>query len=193
MRSVLRSVFPAVAMVMLCAAPGAAQGLGIGARVAMVRADAKADPSAAALRFFGGQLRARLSPKSAIELSLDRRVETSKDLSQRVTDYPLQASLLLFLVRSTFSPYVLGGVGWYTHTVSSLASDGGTADSTTTRKMGYHAGFGAEVLAGKHVGLGADYRYTFVHFGGNDSGGVLHSVVPSYRGSMWTAGVTFYF
>ena len=168
-----------------------AQAFGIGGRMAMMRGDVQSDSSA--LRFFGGHLRARLSPKSMVELSLDRRRETSADLTTRVTQTPLQASLLLFLARSTFSPYVLGGLGWYTHTIDSLAGSDVTA-TVSTRKMGYHAGFGAEILIGRHVGVGADYRYTFVHFGESDTnGGLASHLLPSYDGSMWTAGATLYF
>src|SRR5687768_8514952 len=108
----------AAALVLLSAAPAAAQGsFGLGARMSMVRGDVQADPAASAQRFTGGQIRARVSPKTSIEISIDRRTEASADLTQRVRDYPLQGSVLLFPIHSTFSPYVLGGVGWYTHVV----------------------------------------------------------------------------
>jgi opacity protein-like surface antigen len=187
---------PGVAFLLCCAfslflpAAASAQAFGIGGRMAMIRGDAQSDASA--LRFLGGHLRARLSPKSMVELSLDRRRETSADLSERVTDTPVQASLLLFLARSTFSPYVLGGLGWYNHKVDTLAGDDVTA-TESSRKMGYHAGFGAEILIGRHAGIGADYRYTFVHFGDDDESGIASHLRPSYKGSMWTAGFTLYF
>jgi len=131
------------------------------------------------------------------------------DLTQRVRDYPLQGSLLLFPIHSTFAPYVLAGVGWYTHVVDTLDT-GKVMESTSTRKMGWHGGFGAEMKMGKHAGVHADYRYTMVHFGdgtgsasvtggkavaGTNAGttGLASRLLPSYDGSMWTAGVTFYF
>ena len=84
-------------------------------------------------------------------------------------------------------------VGWYTHKLETL-SNGSVTESTSTRKRGYHAGFGAELFAGRHVGVHGDYRYTFIHFGDSpSSSGLFNSLRPSYGGSMWTAGVTLYF
>jgi hypothetical protein len=198
------------ALVLSAAAPCGAQGtFGLGARMSMVRGDVQADPAATAQRFTGGQIRARISPKTSLEVSLDRRTEDTLDLTERVRDYPLQGSLLLFPIHSTFAPYVLGGVGWYTHVVDTLET-GKVMTSTSMRKMGYHGGFGAEMKMGKHAGVHADYRYTMVHFGdgtgsasltagkavaGTNTGttGLASRLLPSYDGSMWTAGVTFYF
>jgi hypothetical protein len=181
--------------ILLASAPCAAQGIGIGGRLSMVRGDVQADPAATALRFLGGQFRARVSPKTTIEVSLDRRTD-NPSLTSRVRDYPLQGSLLFFPIRSTFSPYVLGGVGWYTHVVDTLAA-GQVVSTDSSRTMGYHAGFGAELKVGMHAAVHADYRYTMLHFGGGGTGGGttgLASVLkPSYDGSMWTAGFTFYF
>ena len=202
--------FASAALVLAMATPCLAQGtFGLGARMSMVRGDVQADPAATAQRFTGGQIRARISPKTSLEVSLDRRTEDTLDLTQRVRDYPLQGSLLLFPIHSTFAPYVLGGVGWYTHVVDTLET-GKVMTSTSMRKMGYHGGFGAEMKMGKHAGVHADYRYTMVHFGdgtgsagltagqavtGTNTGttGLASRLLPSYDGSMWTAGVTFYF
>ena len=177
------------------ASPCAAQGIGIGGRMSMVRPDVQADAAAVAQRFLGGQLRARISPRTAIEVSLERRTE-NPNISTRVKDYPLQGSLLLFPIRSTFSPYLLGGMGWYTHVVDSLAA-GEVVTSARSRTTGVHAGFGAELKVGGHAGIHADYRYTKLHFGddGTDSGtgGLASRFKPSYDGSMWTAGFTLYF
>jgi len=181
------------ALVLLAfAVPAAAQGFGIGARIASIRGNAEADTSA--VRFLGGQVRMRLSPKTAFELSLDRHREDSGDLTQRVVDYPLQATLMMYPVRSRFSPYLLGGFGWYTHKVQDLTGDK-VSDIVSTRRTGWHAGFGAEILAGRHVGLHADYRYTFLHFGDSSStnSSLTDHILPSYQGSMWTAGFTLYF
>ena len=184
------------ALVLMVAAPAAAQGtFGLGARMSMVRGDVQADPAVSAQRFTGGQLRARISPKTSVEVSIDRRTQDSLDLTERVRDYPLQGSLLLFPIHSTFSPYVLGGVGWYTHVVDTMAV-GKVLTSDSSRKMGYHGGFGAEMKMGRHAGVHGDYRYTMVHFGdGTDTGtiGLASRFKPSYDGSMWTGGVTFYF
>jgi hypothetical protein len=186
-----------VLAVLLMAAPCAAQTFGLGARMSMVRADLQADPAATAVRFLGGQLRARISPKTAIEISLERRTD-NPSLTTRVHDYPLQGTMLFYLVRSTFSPYLLGGLGWYTHAVDTLSA-GQVVSTDSTRTMGWHAGFGAELKVGGHAGIHADYRYTMIHFGdnGTTSGAIavplVSSLKPSYDGSMWTAGFTFYF
>ena len=173
----------------------------------MVRGDVDADTSAE--RFTGGQVRAWLSKRTAVELSLDRRTQNNETLTERVRDYPLQASVLLVPVRSTFSPYVLGGMGWYTHRVEQTAGKE-VLDSTTTRRVGSHAGFGAEMRLGRHAALHADYRYTFLRFGAEEpiksdtiAGAIAQShlsnsssgarFLPSYKGSMWTTGLTIYF
>lgn len=198
-----RLLLPFIVLASLPAVPCRAQGVGVGARFSFVRGDVQSD--AASQRFTGGQIRAWVSKRTALELSLERRIEGNELLTERVRDYPLQASLLLFPVHSTFSPYVLGGMGWYTHRVEQLAGTAVTT-STTTRRAGSHAGFGAEMRLGRHAGLHADYRYTFLHFGADDSptsgltsskpgllGSLGSSFLPSYEGSMWTAGLTVYF
>jgi hypothetical protein len=208
MRSGTVRLFGAVLMlVTVPALPGQAQGIGIGGRFSMLRGDVQSET--AAERFTGGQVRAWLSTRTAVELSLDRRSQSNESLTERVRDYPLQASFLLAPVRSTLSPYVLGGMGWYTHRVEQLAGNE-TVESTTTRRVGSHAGFGAEMRMGKHAALHADYRYTFLRFGDADpiesdtiAGAIARSHLsgsdqdsrffPSYEGSMWTAGLTIYF
>lgn len=185
----------------------AAQGIGVGGRLSMVRGDVQTDTSAE--RFTGGHVRAWLSKRTALEVSFDRRVQSNETLTEEVRDYPLQGSVLFAPVPSTFAPYLLGGMGWYTHTVEQLAGNH-LIDSTTSRRVGTHAGFGAEVRMGRHAAFHADYRYTFLRFGGRDpitadtiAGAVNRShlsntgpsthFLPSYQGSMWTTGLTVYF
>jgi opacity protein-like surface antigen len=185
----------------------AAQGIGVGGRFSMVRGDVQSGTSAEG--FTGGHVRAWLSKRTALELSLDRRVQNNPTLGQEVRDYPLQASALLSPIPGTFAPYVLGGLGWYTHTVEEVAGKQ-IIDSTTARRVGTHAGFGAEVRMGKRAAFHADYRYTFLKFGGTDpiksdtiAGAIAKSHMtdtgsgihffPSYQGSMWTTGMTIYF
>lgn len=197
-----------VCVLSMAATPCNAQdeALGLGVRFSFIRGDVDADTTTQ--RFTGGHLRARVSPRSAFELSLDLRTERNAELTQRVRDYPVQASLLLFPVRAALAPYVLGGGGWYSHRVDTLAGDE-VVDSETSRKFGWHAGFGAELRLGRHAGLHADYRYTFLHFGSDEAesdtiaGAIAAShaqdsatgsrFLPSYDGSMWTTGITVYF
>jgi len=208
MRSMtLRLSATVVVLVLGAALPCRAQGIGIGGRFSLVRGDVQAEASAQ--RFTGAQVRAWISKRTAIELSLDRRIQSNETLTERVRDYPLQASVLLTPVRSAFAPYVLGGMGWYTHRVDQIAGKQ-VLESTTTRRVGSHAGFGAEMRLGRRAALHADYRYTFLRFGAADplksdtiAGAVAQShlssstsgtrFMPSYEGSMWTAGLTIYF
>lgn len=179
-----------VVLSIVTASPCAAQGFGLGGRLALVRGDVQANTSAE--RFLGGHIRMPLSPKSALEVSLDRHKENNQTLTERTIETPIQASLLLFPIRTTISPYVLGGVGWYTHRVEQLTAGEVTA-SDSSRRFGYHAGIGGELRLGRHAGAHADYRYTFLHFGKDTEESVVDRFKPSYEGSMWTAGITVYF
>jgi opacity protein-like surface antigen len=179
-------------VLLAASAPVSAQSFGIGGRFSFMKPDVDVD--ADSQRFTGGHIRAKLSPHTGLEVSLDMRSETDATETVRIRNYPIQVSLLVFPVRSTFSPYLLGGGGWYSQTVETLAGDE-TVASQTVRDFGWHAGFGAELSLGKHVGIHADYRYTFLDFGGddNENDGLLTRFLPSYRGSMWTTGFTVYF
>ena len=175
------------------AAPVSAQGFGVGARIAWVTRDVDADVEADvdAVRFIGGQVRL-LSQRYGFEASLDRRSESFELLNQKVTETPIQVSLLLRLSGGRVSPFLLGGPGWYRRKVEAI--DGpGDLDVTTT-EFGWHAGGGLEVLASTHFGIHGDYRYTFLDFNDDDEDeGFIGGLLPGHRGSMWTIGATFYF
>jgi outer membrane protein with beta-barrel domain len=197
MRSVFRPRLVVLAAVLAClpAAPCLAQGFGIGARASFMKVDAKSD--APRDRFLGGQLRAWMSKAIGLELAIDRRTQLNQAMTERVRDSPLQASLLLALARASFKPYLLGGVGWYTHTVDTMAGSEVTA-TTSGHRTGTHGGFGAELRAGRHLALHGDYRYTFLHFGDDPeppatTNSLGSRFLPTYEGSMWTAGLTVYF
>ena len=175
-------------------APASAQ-FGVGGRLSMVRVDDAIDDDSK--RFLGAHIRALLSPRTGIEVSLERRTDTNDEETLRVRQIPIQASLLLFPVRSRFAPYFLGGGGWYTHRVELLAGSE-TISSESTRTFGWHAGLGAELRMGRHAALHADYRYTDLDFGDDDDdddddGGFVSRLLPSHRGSMWSTGLTIYF
>jgi hypothetical protein len=198
-RNRLRVVLAALTTLAI-ATPCAAQGFGIGMRLSMMKTDEVIDTSDGSTRFTGGQIRLRGGSKVGFEVSLDRRSEKFELVNEKVPDTPIQASMLLFPVKGSFSPYVLGGPGWYSHKIESLDDAG--PESVSTRKFGWHAGFGAELLMGRHAGLHADYRYTFLNFGDDDdesgaraqeSHSFVTSLLPSHNGSMWTAGLTIYF
>src|SRR5262245_60854278 len=139
----------------LVAAPAAAQGFGIGARLAWVTADSDADLDS--VRFIGGQIRLGLSQRIGLEVSLDSHTEDLELLNQKVKERPIQASLLFKLAAGSVQPYLLGGPGWYKRSVSPLEGPGEDLEVSNT-EFGWHAGGGLEVRAGKHFGFHGDYR-----------------------------------
>jgi opacity protein-like surface antigen len=167
-----------------------AQGFGVGARMAWVKADSEVDVDS--IRFTGGQIRL-LSSRWGLEVSLDHHSETFELLNQKVTEWPVQASLLVKMASGRVSPYLLGGPGWYKRKVELLNAPNDPDVETT--EFGWHAGIGLEVLAGSHFGIHGDYRYTFLDFGKDNNPGVglISGLIPGHRGSQWTLGATVYF
>jgi hypothetical protein len=145
------------------------------------------------VRFTGGQLRL-LSQRFGIEVSLDRHSESFDVLEQKVTETPIQASLIMRLGAGTVSPFLLGGPGWYRRTIEPL-DDGDDDASVTTTEFGWHAGFGLEIRPHRRFGIHGDYRYTFLDFGDDedDDEGIIGGLLPGHRGSMWTLGASIYF
>src|SRR5690349_12936657 len=86
------SALLATAGLLLSAVPVAAQGFGVGARMAWVHPDTEVDVDA--VRYFGGQIR-MMGRRVGVELAMDRHSEESEALKQKLSETPLQASLLL--------------------------------------------------------------------------------------------------
>ena len=188
------------ATILLAPAVVSAQ-VGIGPRISFVRGTEGGDDESQ--RFFGGTLRMG-SGKVALELALDYRSEETEDELARVTEYPFQASMLFFPVRARFAPYLLGGVGWYSQKIEHLVGAGPLDVEVTSRRFGYHAGFGAEARLHRRFALYGDYRYTFLDFGDDDDDDddepSRPGLIPfagqlglSNEGSMFTWGAIFYF
>lgn len=184
-------------VLILCAllawtAPASAQGFGVGPRFAWVTADADADVDS--VRFVGGQVRL-ISSRFGLEASLDRHSESSELLNQKVTETPIQASLLMRMGNGRVAPFLLAGPGWYRRKVEALEGPG--EESVSKTEFGWHAGIGLEIRPGRHFGLHGDYRYTFLDFNNDDDddddGGFVSGLLPGHRGSMWTLGATIYF
>jgi hypothetical protein len=178
--------------------PARAQALGIGPRLAVVRADPSVDTSE---RFSGAVLRLP-SGRTSLELALDYRSALTGDLLERITDIPIQGSLLIYPVRARLAPYILGGVGWYSQNVKRFSTAGATTpvDEATTRRIGYHAGLGADLRIHRRVSLHGDYRYTFLDFNSDDPDAATPRFIPfaerlklSHEGSMFTWGAVVYF
>jgi hypothetical protein len=179
----------------LVASPSVASAqIGVGARLAWVTPDTDVDVGR--VRFIGGQVRL-LSSRLGLEVAMDHHSEEFPLVNQKVTETPIQASVLLLLGNRKARPYLLGGPGWYRRKVTLLDAPGDAALATS--EFGWHAGVGLEVFAGRHVGIHGDYRYTFLDFNGNDNkdGGLIDRLLPislpGHRGSMWTLGASFYF
>ncbi len=199
------SCFAIIAATALAAAPEvSAQGaLGVGARLSIVQGDPVRGVEP--IRYPGGYIRARLSPKTALEISLDYRSRLSPDFTERVRDLPIQGSLVMYLVRTVLAPYLVAGVGWYTQHVDRLDGARAVISTTTTRTMGYHAGVGGELRLGGHAAIHLDYRYTFIRFGASSPDAQPGAIpIPgtlsfqerlklSHQGSVWTSGLTVYF
>ena len=180
----------AVVSAALVATPSSAsaQGFGLGARLAWVTTDSDADVDS--VRFWGGHLRL-LSQRIGLEVSMDRHSEEFDLLNEKVTETPIQASLLLRLAGGSVSPYLLGGPGWYRRKVEPID---GPDLSVSTTEFGWHAGGGLEIRPARHFGIHGDYRYTFLDFGDDEEDeGFIGGLLPGHRGSMWTVGATVYF
>jgi hypothetical protein len=173
-----------------------AQSFGVGGRLSFVKSDV---PDAPSTRFPGGFLRISSSKHIVLEGALDYRSTLSDDGHAQLRQAPFQASLLLFPVRKTLSPYLLGGIGIYSEFTDTLAADGSILETVQARKTGWHLGGGAELFFGRHAAFFADYRFLFVKFGQPDPDAEpidlpgLDRLKLSHRGSMWTSGMTFYF
>ena len=180
-------------LLLACSASPAYAQFGIGGRIAMVRFDRELDDTSE--RFNGGHIRALLSPRTGIEVSLDLRSETNEAETLRVRQYPVQASFLVYPARGAVAPYLLGGAGWYTNRIDTLDGDE-TVSTESSRDFAWHGGFGLELRFGRHFATHGDYRFTNLNFGDDDDDDEDDdgfSLLPSYQGSMWTVGLTVYF
>lgn len=187
-------VSTAVALPVLCAPPiVSAQGFGVGGRFAWVTADSDADVDS--VRFTGGQIRL-VSSRWGLEVSMDRHSESFEALNQKLTERPIQASLLLRLGGGRVAPFLLAGPGWYKRKVEPIDAPEDSDLEVEETEFGWHGGGGLEILLGRHFGIHGDYRYTFLDFGDeedDDDGGFIGGLLPGHRGSMWTLGATIYF
>lgn len=190
-------VLPAVVL-FVTPSIASAQGFGFGGRMAWVTADKDADVDS--VRFLGGQIRLA-SPRWGLELSLDRHSEEFEDTNEKITETPIQASLLMKLSAGKIQPFLLAGPGWYKRKVGPIESSDEDEDlEIESTEFGWHAGGGLEIRAGRHFGIHGDYRYTFLDFDDDDDeededddGGFIRGLLPGHRGSMFTVGATIYF
>ena len=191
------------ASVLLTAHQASAQSFGIGPRFSFVRGNLSAGTPST--RLVGGTMRIVTGAHTALEGSIDYRAFYNDAGTERTRETPMQGTLLLFIARSTLSPYVAGGIGLYSQIHDTLNSQGLVLASTTEKRVGWHLGAGAEIRFHPHAAFFLDYRFRFVRFGdaeGNEEPitipgativPTLEKVKLAHEGSQWTSGLTFYF
>lgn len=140
--------------------------------------------------WFGGvQARVQFLRYLGVEGSVTFHQNRFADGDIVVTQYPVQVTGLVFpFPDSGISPYALGGAGWYYTRVDYDSSLGGGDE--TDRMFGWHAGAGAQIMLGRHVGAFGDFRWIFL-----DDPGVDNSNLDEEEFDYWqvTLGVNFGF
>lgn len=135
----------------------------------------------------GAQARLHLSPGLGLEGSIDYH-SNNYGVGTTIKTYPVQASLLGYLMPgSAFSPFLLGGVGWYYTRIS-----GPAGFSNTTSRFGLHAGAGLEVMLNKSLSLDGSYRYVWVESVTSTDSDALDKTYND-KGSMITMALNFLF
>ena len=129
----------------------------------------------------GAQVRWKLFPAMSLEGTLDYRPSESYPNNRKITSYPLLVSALFyFMPGASFSPYVLGGVGWY---YSKIEDSSG---SSTAYTPGFHLGAGLDIPLNPNIVFNADLRYFFLNYGDQKVKDL------NANGYIISAGVTFY-
>jgi opacity protein-like surface antigen len=137
--------------------------------------------------YAGAQARIHVSSALGVEGSIDYRKNEYAD-NVTIKAYPVQATLLVYLVpRSSVSPFLLGGAGWYyTQVTAPLIA------KKTENRFGPHAGAGLEAKLGESLSLDGSYRYLWLADVTPDHTNVFEK---TYRdsGSMVTVAMNFLF
>lgn len=127
----------------------------IGPRVSLYDPKEAGDSSG----MIGAQLRVPMGSTFALEGSIDYRKDKYANDTIVVHTYPVQASLLAYLVpHQIITPYLLGGAGWY---FTKVKVDSTNQDNTDHR-LGLHAGGGLQVWFLRRLSLDGSYRYVWM-------------------------------
>jgi opacity protein-like surface antigen len=135
----------------------------------------------------GVQGRIRLSDDLGLAASLDY-LKHDFGYGTTVKTYPVQGSLQAYLTPGgIFSPFVLGGLGWYYTRV-----DGPSGFSDSSSRFGFHFGAGLEVAVNDSLYLDSTLRYVWVESVASRD---LNALDKDYndRGVMFTLGLNFRF
>ncbi len=110
----------------------------------------------------GGQARFHFTPVLAAEAAMTYHDNRFQGGDVHVQQYPVQLSALLYpLPNAQFSPYLVGGGGWYYSRIRYGGSLSGLSNQTD-HQFGWHAGAGLEVKLGTSASINADLRYIFL-------------------------------
>lgn len=135
----------------------------------------------------GAQGRLRLSPGLGLEGSVDYRRNNFSNLTI-ITTYPVQASVLVYLMPGTdLNPFLLGGGGWYYTQVN-----GPYSFNDTDFRFGLHIGAGFEFTLTEFIFLDASYRYVWLQSVTSKDINTLDKTLQD-SGSMVTIGLNIYF
>lgn len=151
--------------------------LGIGVRGGLY----KSNDADNMLLYGGVQARWKIFPAMSIEGTFDYRPSESYSNNRKITNYPILASALFYLMPGAkVSPYVLGGVGWY---YSKIEDSAGT---NTTYTPGLHVGAGIDIPLSPDIVINTDFRYFFLNYGDQKVKDL------NTDGYIISAGLTFY-
>jgi len=136
----------------------------------------------------GVQGRLHMSPGLALEGSIDYQHNSFANGLVTLKSYPILASVLVYLMPgANWSPFLLGGAGWYYAQV-----DGPAGFSDTSYRFGTHAGAGLEVMLNEDVSIDGTYRYIWLDSLATKTAGALDKTYQ-FSGSMVTLAVNFLF
>ncbi|MDD5686915.1 MAG: OmpA family protein [Elusimicrobia bacterium] len=135
----------------------------------------------------GAQARLHLSPSLGLEGSIDFRRNSFNSLTS-IKTYPVQVSLLEYLMPgAVWSPFLLGGVGWYY-----TRTEGPNNFSNTTNRFGLHVGAGLETMLTDNLSLDGSYRYVLLESVESKDINALNKTYDD-NGSMVTIALNFLF
>jgi hypothetical protein len=143
----------------------------------------------------GAQLRLRFPGPLGLEGLIDYRRTTYSAGGEdvlRVEQYPVQASLMIFILPGQVQPYILGGGGWY-YTKSTFLGPQADLGSDTQHTFGGHVGGGIEFGAKAKASLHVDVRYVFLGVDSVDA--IRDRYHNNPKADFWhgTAGLNFKF
>lgn len=150
---------------------------GIGARAGLYKsADAEGS------KLYGGiQARWRIFQALSVEGSIDYRGKEDYPGNKKITSYPLLATVLFYpMPDAKYSPYLLGGLGWYYSKVEDASG------SNTDHTPGLHVGAGLDIPLSPEITFNADFRYYFLNYSDQRVKDL------KTNGYIISAGVTFY-